>query len=994
MSTDPLATLRKHRSALLACEALGWFHMAGKAHPDFLRGHGGQSKYDFKKTRWSGLQPEVDKRLSWLKTAAFSGHWPDPLSAFWTEFDKNAPKKEPQKYDNIVGLLQAAHAMASGIEKNHPRATSGYLGQDVTHMWRSSPFGHPERNLLADPPPVLEPTGPASVAAEVARILDDLSTLQTASDTDIAKWASWRDAAIGPASTIRQSFLDTLAETRLPNNDVTLWDQSYIAAALFKSAVAGALLAGNTNWQGLKPNTRWRVLTVGLGAEHYEARAVRIGDWTGARADIDAFFDRVCKLVEVDLALGGLVYRDSETLAFTFPGERLNGAGSVTDACAEDLRAALAQQIDRLASDLDTPPDVRLSTSTRSFIAMAAQLRDTREAVRIPLHRAWTAPPATRQDGNPERDGHTCSVCLVRRNGTWNDKQAPCAVCRRRRGGRLDAWLADGVDQDTIWISELADHTDRVAMLTFSLGIDRWVDGSELDSLRSQSIAEWAHHNRLGKGINTPEDYASMVRLMATAMPKTGNDVTKARKQLLNRLSNGFAEHKWPDDFGESLVSDRSEIQWAGLTDEDRAAWLAHQLFRKNASPGRIHRLWRSAEAFFADLLAGIRERTAAHDNRWRVRRLVLKATGGTWKDRETYHGAWRNAPLGLLYRKDTDDFVTITNLARCLGPTETHAALRGQTIGVRGDDAGQPVQLTVTEVEDKVGPLGVYHPIVPLELGPRRFRVLVPLDAVDDIARLAVTRWGEAFSRVWDRLPIQIGVVAFPRMTPFQAVIEAARNLEDDLAADPGEVWRVADVGRRDGVIAVQWARPNGEPELTATPTRLPDGRDDAHYPYVHVERSSLRDPRDFQHPDGRVYRHIADLKPGDGVHVQPSRFATTFLDSTARRFHAADVGALSEVARRDAVWALVQDHAPSMSAVRDALSAIEDARERWLTDAPTPAERDTWLAFARSVLHDKLDARGAALDALVDAARTGVLVRSLRWHLQVLKQGLESTS
>src|SRR5690606_40626246 len=60
----------------------------------------------------------------------------------------------------------------------------------------------------------------------------------------------------------------------------------------------------------IKDNTQWRVLTVGIGAEHYEARAVRIGDWTGTRREIADFFDEVCNFIEVNLALGACVYRD------------------------------------------------------------------------------------------------------------------------------------------------------------------------------------------------------------------------------------------------------------------------------------------------------------------------------------------------------------------------------------------------------------------------------------------------------------------------------------------------------------------------------------------------------------------------------------------------------------------------------------------------------------------------------------------------------------
>ncbi|MCH1927526.1 hypothetical protein L6232_22265, partial [Shewanella sp. C31] len=73
---------------------------------------------------------------------------------------------------------------------------------------------------------------------EIRRVLEDLRELGTRRVQDVGLWREWRERAIGESSFIRRAFLSTLAETRLPNHDVTLWDQSYVAAALFKSAVA------------------------------------------------------------------------------------------------------------------------------------------------------------------------------------------------------------------------------------------------------------------------------------------------------------------------------------------------------------------------------------------------------------------------------------------------------------------------------------------------------------------------------------------------------------------------------------------------------------------------------------------------------------------------------------------------------------------------------------------------------------------------------------
>src|SRR5690606_20778666 len=146
-----------------------------------------------------------------------------------------------------------------------------------------------------------------------------------------SEWVEWRNRAIGESGWLREAFTSTLAETRVPNNDVTVWDQAFITAALFKAAAAGAVLAGTAfEWGNrVKYNTQWRVLTVGIAAVHYEARAVGIGDWTATRKEIAAFFNDGCTFIEEDLARGCCVYRDERTPAFTFPGEPFDGFGSV-----------------------------------------------------------------------------------------------------------------------------------------------------------------------------------------------------------------------------------------------------------------------------------------------------------------------------------------------------------------------------------------------------------------------------------------------------------------------------------------------------------------------------------------------------------------------------------------------------------------------------------------------------------------------------------------
>lgn len=1007
---DMAKVLREHRRLLLACEAIGWLHMAGKAHQDFLRKHGGVGvAYD--EDRWyEQLDPAWSDRLGWL-TRHSDFKWPESLTTFPSEGSKGGRDGTP----NLVGCLQAGHAMASGIEKNIPRYTSEYLQQDATHMWLATAFGHPVRNLLADPPEVLQPDGWNQLLPRIGALLDELKGLGTNPPADDQPWWKWREEAIGERGWLRRAFEATLAETRLPNNDVTLWDQSYVAAALFKSAVAGLVLLENRPdeaWKNLKSETRWRVLTVGFGTDHYEARAVRIGDWAGAMSEIEEFFKDVRRLIEVDLAVGSLVYRDDQVLAFTFSGQRFDDEKdqtnrSLSEGDAETLRQWIEEQIDKLAKrrQFETPPLCKLSRSTRSFIPMAGEAAEARKRLTVRVHRPWTIPDTA------EREGHVCPVCKVRFSGKpapgeRNPKQRPCKVCGARRKGRLDAWLQEGTD--TIWITELADDNDRVALLTFGFDLDPWLDGSRVDSLRAQSVTAWRRFNPvlyknpekqkdpLDNPIKSERVLEALVEYIENRLSKkwddAKNDVT------LRSLHDGFQPDSSWKSFYEKVVWDRADApKWGDLDNGGRAQWLVHQLFRKNASPGRVYRFWRTAEAFFDELIPAFREASAAHPNRWRTRRLVLtpgEGRGTDWQDRETYATRRNEAPLELLYRAETNDFLTICNLARVLRPEEGRKALRGETLDLKGDE-GHEAKLVVGDVSDPEE-LAAYAPLIVLDRRPARFRVLVPLNAAPACVEAAARKWEEEFARVWDRMPLRVGIVAFPRMTPFQAVIEAARNMEDDLSQDKEETWRVVESHLRDGVAALMLARPDGARELLAIPAALPDGRTDDHYPYLAVTDRSERHSRDFTAPSPkngarRVYRHVGDLATGDGVAVAPSRLAMIFMDSTARRFEPTDVRYLSEWRRLQETWNLLCRTAPSVTARRGVWGVLADARQRWMgDDHASNGGLAVWASLARSVLANDLGAKPPELDALVDAAVSGVLERTLEWHLRILKLDL----
>ncbi|MGC8800886.1 MAG: CRISPR-associated protein Csx11 [Chloroflexus sp.] len=986
---SPAETLRQRRPLLLAMEAIGWFHMAGKARAEFLRRHGGENnRYEERQWHQQETPPfPWDVLLNWVRQnysgSNLTNAWPNTFAEF--------TEKHADRNPGLLGLLQAGHGIVSGIEKNLPTSTSKYLGQTIPHMWLSSPWGHPKRNLLADLPEILLPQGWQQLVGEIRRVLEELRNLGAKKVQDVALWQRWRENAIGEGSFIRRAFLSTLAETRLPNNDVTLWDQSYVAAALFKSAVAGALLDNNFPQQdgGIKQKTRWRLLTVALGTEHYEAQTVKIGDWTGTQGAIEEFFRRVATLVEVDLAVGSLLYRDGSVAVFCFPGERSDE--SVPAGWLSGWERWLQAQVIRITRSLrlETPPHVRLSDPTRSLVPMVREWRKAKKIVAVPVHRRWSI------TGHHAGSGHVCPICQVRLNGDPTNKGKPCAVCHKRRYHRRDDWLRGQSGNDTIWFEEVADRNGRLALLTLSLDLEDWLNGERVDSLRAQAIPEWVRFNPVLSSTPNPiapqTAYASLVTYVQGQLASFNQN-----DPVLTNLQEGFRhERDWPTFF-QKIVEDRADApSWNNLNNDQRVAWLAHQLFRKLPSPGRVYRFWREAEEFFSYLLKEFRQLAARSDNSWRVRRLVLVPDNNSgWHNLALYDGRWQGRQMSLVYVQSLGGFVTASNLARLFKPEDSLAALQGAQIALEDEDApGRSRAITVTQVRELLqshAHLSIYHPVIPVEISPLRFRVLVPLEATSECVDLAASRWQERFARVWDRLPLRVGVIAFPRMMPYQAVVEAARNVEDALIGEE-ETWQVQQVERQAGVVALRLRRGDAHETIRVVPITLPDGREDVFYPYVAVSNQQVRFPRDFQHPNGQVYRHVADLRLGDGIKVVPARVKTLFMDSTAARFDTNPSRSLEDWRQMRDVWALLQRVAPSQTALQRLHSELARLEKDWRVPKDgLDTYPDLWQDTLRGLLAHHLAVQGAALTTLTMAATQDLLQWAIDWHVTTLKESV----
>ncbi|WP_082392672.1 hypothetical protein [Thermoanaerobacter thermocopriae] len=95
---------------------------------------------------------------------------------------------------------------------------------------------------------------------------------------------------------------------------------------------------------------------------------------------------------------------------------------------------------------------------------------------------------------------HVCGQRLVFKSDRRNDDKNICDVCfEEKTRGRIDKWLED-TSKETIWMDELKDTKDRVALVTMKFELHDWLNG---DMLNSMLLREENYIDKLELTVNT-----------------------------------------------------------------------------------------------------------------------------------------------------------------------------------------------------------------------------------------------------------------------------------------------------------------------------------------------------------------------------------------------------------------------------------------------------------------------------------------------------------
>ena len=436
--TSDLNTLAENRDALLLAEVGAWLHDMGKCSDEMIEKQATdcppspqfQSNNDYK-TAFSYLLNGSSKQINLLNE-------PVPLKDLVEKGMPWAAGKKGEKLKITIRYLGRCHA-AAHIEKEGQADAK----QTVNDTRLSSPFGYETEPLKG--------------------LTDKLKSLPFDRITDRKYFLD----------DLKKAFKNALGDTERPINEVDLWDWSSIVAALYKSALAGALLGNKPEPNYLK----WRLLAIRFNSEQIWGNASKIPVLFARKKWLTDGLDEVKILLEETYPLGNEVYRDENGSVFVVPdiGNLLKIIDSDNGKTLEEL----------ILKNLGYDGEIVITPAlSDNWWGQNPSRHSDPEKDEIPhiaeilIEKPYSPPnpEAVKKwweeaKGNPE-------ICTI----SWLRPQGPTEKGFRRKAS--DYWAKKVTDtakerhehlDKTIWIDEVADSNGRICLITGKLDISEWL---------------------------------------------------------------------------------------------------------------------------------------------------------------------------------------------------------------------------------------------------------------------------------------------------------------------------------------------------------------------------------------------------------------------------------------------------------------------------------------------------------------------------------------
>jgi len=813
-----LNKVKNKREAILTGEIGALLHDIGKLHPHFVKSKSVEKTAKDKHAQIDEfLKPEL---IKFIKNSKFDITVGNEKSAIYNLITQHHPDKNTKnEIDDIVKLLIACDYKDSADDKGVVRKK-----QHLGDTWIVSPFGYKKERIDV-----------VCLQKRFEDLENNLIGLFKGYISGTMSLSCFRESLM---NTLKTSFSHALGETRIPSNDVTLWDHSYSTASLFKSLLTAKVCGANVDLK--KP--QWRIFGICWNGIDFINRGKKIAEIKARGEIIEKIKEKLRNKFEDEIPVGNVIYEDMNGIYFTFPN--LNeSTESLAMECARISRNIILKE-----SNNELWPFFTLSRASSTLTIIAEELKFASEKRKIPrisptlfikneeggkqeniesnfdLKAEFERLVNEIKEGRKDAKIDICPICRIRPK---DEKAERCEICEDRRMGRLEQWLSNR--QDTVWIDEVADKNNRVALISLNFYLDKWLDGTMIGTHYSQSFEDWYESrakkireniqfmNKIKKSINrepvreTPDelgeyfmDYFIKEVLADPEFNTSQNDVSLRAKILNTFFEDIKVSEKEKDEQGNDNPLYVKNV-WENIKEKLHKVSTKNALlllFTQNPSPARLYRIWNETEEFFDLIVRKIQDEI--YSNKWR--RIRFTVSNGDLeqklKDSTTYMLKIDNLePENLLVFHNKDgEFYAIESLEKFefnnkskfnkkKGEEAVKEALKqGFKHLALEDEPDKNLLKFSSDSDEKIKPdeksieTEEYYPLIEINRSPLSLRLIVPaLDSMKIIG-LITKLYNERFEKVLGKLPLNVKLLVAKRKFPLYILLDAEkRMLEGD---------------------------------------------------------------------------------------------------------------------------------------------------------------------------------------------------------------------
>lgn len=753
--------VKSKRESILIGEIGALLHDIGKCHPNFIKAKSLEDKAAFEHENIDEFLGE--ELVNLFKNENCKLKINDKKVDIYS-ITKKHHDKDPQ--NDLIDLLKSCDRLDSADDKGVVRKKQP---KDSTLI--SSPFGFPKEkiDLLC-----------------LQKRLEDLQTnligLFQNYISGTLNITYFRKCLI---NNLKTAFSHALGETRIPANDVTLWDHSHSTASLFKSVLCAMVLGENPD----KAQLQWRIFGFCWNGTEFINRGKEIADIIQRNSIIEEIKGELKDKFENQIPIGNVVYEDNNGIYFTFPALDGDKAIALARECAE-----IGLEVIRKKSDNEIWPFFTLSKPSRTLTILTEELKFASKERTIPKITPTLFPEKKEKDKNEEkisdnpempipRSGEDiCPICRLRAKPEKEDR---CDVCKERKGGRLSNWLDNR--ENTIWIDEVADKNNRIALLTLSFDLSKWLDGTMVGTILSQSFKDWLNSKKWQnmQNISVEANKDSVYKVIEETLKIKDSDKNKATKLLNTFFEENIGLKQ--NTIDEHLSNIKERMQANTLTKEN----LATYLFTQNPSPARLYRIWKETEDFFNLVTQEIKEKVYFH--KWK--RIKFSVNYENLNSRTSKKITEKTPyiikitglkPDNLLVLHTSNgEFYTIESLEKFKfndksGIDVTKNVLNKEIYWIAKEDEtdinllinGQNIEISSILSEED------YYPFIEITKSPLSMRLIVPASDSMVILESIVKLYNQRFEKVLGKLPFNIGLLVSKRKFPLYVLLDAGERL------------------------------------------------------------------------------------------------------------------------------------------------------------------------------------------------------------------------